>query len=104
MKLRQIAPSSERLERFCQKHHIRKLSVFGSALREDFDPADSDVDILVGFEPGHPVGLICFARIQRKLAGLRRRNVSLNTPAFLSRYFHDEIMQEAEMLYDAARR
>jgi len=102
MKLRQIAPPSERLERFCRKHHIRKLSVFGSALRADFDPANSDVDVLVEFEPGHPVGLIGFARIQRELAGLWGRNVDLNTPAFLSRYFRDQVITEAENLYVAA--
>ena len=86
---------------FCGKHHIRKLAFFGSVLRDDFSPA-SDVDVLVEFEPGHPVGLIRFARIERELSELLGRKVDLNTAGFLSRYFRDEVLREAEVQYVAS--
>ena len=93
----QIAIDRERLARFCRHHHIRKLALFGSVLREDFRP-DSDVDVLVEFEPGHRVGL-AFFQIQEDLSKMLGRNVDLNTPAFLSRYFRDEVIQEAQAQY-----
>ena len=93
----QIAIDRERLAHFCRQHHIRKLALFGSVLREDFRP-DSDVDVLVEFEPGHRVGL-AFFQIQEELSKMLGRNVDLNTPAFLSRYFRDEVMKEAQEQY-----
>ena len=83
---------------FCRKHHIRKLSLYGSVLRHDFRP-DSDVDVLVEFEQGHPVGLIRFAAMERELSGLLGRQADLHTPAELSRHFHDEVMRSAEVRY-----
>lgn len=74
--------------------------MFGSVLRPDFR-ADSDVDILVEFEPGHTPGL-AFFRMQQELSELLGREVDLNTPACLSRYFRDEVLGEAEVLYVAA--
>ena len=93
----QIVIDRERLARFCRQHHIRKLALFGSVLREDFRP-DSDVDVLVEFEPGHRVGL-AFFQIQEDLSKMLGRNVDLSTPAFLSRYFRDAVMQEAQAQY-----
>ncbi len=93
----QIVIDRERLADFCRQHHIRKLALFGSVLREDFRP-DSDVDVLVEFEPGHRVGL-AFFQIQEELSKMLGRNVDLNTPAFLSRYFRDEVMKEAQAQY-----
>ncbi|OGL63710.1 MAG: nucleotidyltransferase, partial [Candidatus Tectomicrobia bacterium RIFCSPLOWO2_02_FULL_70_19] len=81
---------------FCRKHRIRKLSFFGSVLREDFGPG-SDVDVLVEFEPGAGVGLITFAGIE--LSELLGRKADLLTEGFLSRYFRDEVLAEAVELY-----
>ena len=84
---------------FCRRHHIRRLSVFGSALRVDFGE-DSDVDILVEFDPGHAPGLLKLARMERELAQLLGgRKVDLRTPEDLSRYFREEVLQEAEVQY-----
>lgn len=86
-----------RLEEFCRSHHIRRLSVFGSVLHGDARP-DSDLDLLVEFEPDHAVGLIRLAGIQLELSRLLGRPVDLRTPADLSRYFRAEVMAEAEVL------
>jgi uncharacterized protein len=86
---------------FCRSHHIHRLSVFGSVLRDDFGP-DSDVDVLVEFEPGHCVGLITLARMQNELSDLIGYRVDLTTPAGLSPYFRDEALAEAETQYVAA--
>ena len=93
----QIVIDKRRLAEFCRRHHIRKLALFGSVLRQDFRP-DSDVDVLVEFEPGHRVGL-AFFQIQEDISTMLGRRVDLNTPAFLSRYFRDEVMQEAQAQY-----
>ena len=82
---------------FCRRHHIRKLALFGSILRSDFRP-DSDIDVLVEFEPGYVPGLAFFA-MQEELSVLLGRRVDLNTPASLSRYFRARVLQEAETLY-----
>ena len=91
----------EKLAAFCQKHHIRKLSFFGSVLRDDFT-SESDVDVLVELEPGHPVGFIRLAGIERKLSELLGRKADLLTEGCLSPYFRDEVLQEAEVQYVAA--
>jgi predicted nucleotidyltransferase len=88
------------LEAFCRRYHIRKLSFFGSVLRDDFGE-DSDLDVLVEFEPGKVPGL-AFFRIQRELSSLLGRKVDLNTPEDLSRHFRSEVLAEAEVQYDAA--
>lgn len=88
------------LREFCRRNHIRRLSLFGSVLRDDFGP-ESDVDVLVEFEEGHVPGLRFFA-LQRELSTLLGRPVDLHTPAFLSPYFRSQVLQEAEVQYDAA--
>ncbi len=85
---------------FCKRNRIRKLSLFGSALRDDFRP-DSDVDVLVEFEPGHVPGLAFFA-MQNELSDILGRKVDLNTPQFLSRYFREQVLAEAEVQYAAS--
>ncbi len=90
----------ERIVIFCKRHGIRRLAVFGSALRDDFGP-ESDVDVLVEFEPGTRVGLRFFS-MQDELSTLLGRRVDLNTPGFLSRYFRDSVLREAEDVYVAA--
>lgn len=79
--------------------HIRKLALFGSVLREDFSP-ESDVDVLVEFEPGHIPGHGFFA-MEAELSEILGRKVDLNTPGFLSKYFRDRVMAEAKVEYVA---
>ena len=84
---------------FCRKHHIRKLSLFGSVLREDFRP-ESDVDVLVEFELGHVSGFIRLASMELELSELLGgRKVDINTAQCLSRYFRDEVLRKAEVQY-----
>lgn len=91
-------PKAE-IEAFSRRHRIRRLSLFGSVLRDDFTP-ESDVDVLVEFEPGTRVGLIGFAGMEIELSHLLKRKVDLNTPGFLSPYFRDEVLREAEAVYE----
>jgi hypothetical protein len=93
----QIAFPKERIAEFCRQHHIKKLAIFGSALRPDFR-ADSDIDVLVEFEPGQTPGLAFFA-MQEDLSTILGRKVDLNTPQCLSRYFRDKVLQEAVVQY-----
>ena len=95
-----LAVDREALEGFCRANRIRRLSVFGSALRDDFRP-DSDVDILVEFEPDVLIGLMGLARLELELAELFGREVDLNTPGGLHRRFRDRVLAEAEVLYAA---
>jgi hypothetical protein len=90
----------EKISDFCRRHHIRKLALFGSVLREDFNP-ESDVDVLVEFEQGHIPGLAFFS-MERELSEILNHKVDLNTPQFLSPYFRDQILAEAEAQYVAA--
>lgn len=94
---RNIAIPRAQIAEFCRRNHIRKLAFFGSVLRGDFRP-DSDVDVLVEFEPGHVPGF-AFIRLQRDLSALLDRQVGLNTPNSLSRYFRDDVLVEAEVYY-----
>ena len=89
------APVSE----LCRRRRIKRLAVFGSALREDFTP-ESDVDLLVEFEPDARVGLEFFA-IENELSEIIGRKVDLNTAGFLSPYFRDEVIREAEAIYES---
>ncbi len=87
------------LAQFCRERHIRRLAVYGSALRSDFRP-DSDVDILVEFEPNHIPGLLGMARMERELSGLfGGRKIDLRTPEDLSRYFRRQVLDEAVVQY-----
>jgi len=87
------------LPEFCQRHHIGRLSLFGSILRDDFRP-DSDVDFLVEFETGKTPGLLGLAGMEIELSELIGRKVDLRTAKELSRYFREEVLTEAERLYD----
>jgi len=84
---------------FCGRHRIRRLAFFGSVLRNDFGP-DSDVDVLVEFEPDSVPGLEFFA-MESELSELLGRRVELHTPHFLSRRFRDQVLAEAEVHYSA---
>jgi uncharacterized protein len=94
-----LQPSEDQVSEFCQRHHIRKLSLFGSVLREDFG-AQSDVDVLVEFEPGHVPGFFRLFDLEKELSGFfGGRKVDLRTPQDLSRYFRDEVVARAEVQY-----
>lgn len=95
-----IPVPSERLAAFCRQYHIRRLALFGSVLRDDFTP-QSDVDVLVEFEPDHVPGLRFFS-MEADLSQLLGRKVDLNTPASLSHYFRDQVVAEAETHYVAS--
>lgn len=97
-----IHMDQQQIAEYCRRHRIRRLALFGSVLRDDFGP-DSDVDVLVEFEPGARVGLLSLAGLEIELGELLGRKVDLNTPGFLSRYFREQVMAEAEVHYDAAR-
>jgi uncharacterized protein len=86
------------IEQFCIKYHIGRLSFFGSVLRADFSP-DSDVDVLVEFQPGQRVGYLRLAAMELELSNILGRKTDLRTPAELIRYFRDEVMMEAEVQY-----
>lgn len=94
-----IAIDKGRIGDFCRRHHILRLAIFGSALREDFGP-DSDIDVLVDFEPGHVPGLFRLSDMQEELSGIfGGREVDMRTPQDLSRYFRDAVVAEAEVQY-----
>lgn len=98
MELR-VEVSREALEGLCQRYHVRRLALFGSVLRgEDFG-AESDLDVLVEFEPGHTPGL-AFVRLPRDLSELLGYRVDLHTYRSLSRYFRDEVLEETQPLYE----
>jgi predicted nucleotidyltransferase len=95
-----IEVPAETIRDFCRRHRIRRLAFFGSVLREDFR-ADSDVDVLVEFEPGRVPGLAFFA-MQDELSRILGRQVDLNTPQFLSPCIRGEALAEAEEQYVAS--
>ena len=85
--------------RFCESHHIRRLALFGSQLKGTARP-DSDVDLLVEFDPEQVPGLIGIAAMEIELSDLLGgRRVDLRTPLDLSRYFQDEVVRTAEVQY-----
>jgi predicted nucleotidyltransferase len=86
-----------RLARFCREHHIRRLSLFGSVLTRDFR-SDSDIDVLVEFEPGHVPGF-AIVDMENELSRLVGRKVDLRTAGDLSRYFRDRVVREAKVEY-----
>ena len=86
-----------RIEGFCRRHHVRRLSLFGSVLREDFTPG-SDVDVLVEFQPGRVPGLAFFT-MEKELSDILGYPVDLNTAGFLSPHFRDRALAEAETQY-----
>jgi hypothetical protein len=90
----------DKIAEFCKRNRIQKLSLFGSALRGELRD-DSDIDLLVEFEPGHVPGLAFFA-MENELSEILGRKVDLNTPQFLSRYFREEVLAEAELQYAAS--
>ena len=96
-----IQMDREKIAEFCRARGIRKLSLFGSVLRDDFDPARSDVDVLVEFIPGVRPGLKFFG-YGEALAEIIGHKVDFNTAEWLSRYFRDGVIREAVPFYEQA--
>ena len=95
-----VSVPKDALAAFCRKHGIIRLSVFGSALRADFKP-ESDVDVLVDFEPESVPGLLGIAEMELELSDMfEGRRVDLRTPEDLSQYFRQEVLDTAEVQYD----
>ena len=88
----------EEIEGFCKRHHIRKLSLFGSFLPDDYTP-ESDLDILVEFDPAHIPGLIRLAGMEIELTGLLGRKVDMRTAQDLSPYFREDVLSSAKVQY-----
>lgn len=86
---------------FCKRHRIRRFSLFGSVLRDDFRP-DSDVDVLVEFFPDARVSLLTMSALERELSAAVGRQVDLRTPEDLSRYFRQQVLEEAEVQFAQA--
>lgn len=94
-----ISINQNKIADFCRRHHIQRLALFGSVIRDDFRP-DSDVDVLVEFEPGARIGFITLARMELELSEMLGRRVDLRTPKELSRYFRDEVVRTASIQYE----
>jgi predicted nucleotidyltransferase len=90
----------DRINEFCRRHGVQRLSLFGSALRDDFGP-NSDVDVLVEFPPGQSPSLLDLGGMLMELREILGRDVDLKTPGFLSRRFRDRVLREARTLYAA---
>ena len=93
-----IPVDQKKVADFCRQHHVKTLSFFGSVLREDFR-SDSDVDVLVEFEPGYSIGLIHLAGMELELSRIIGRKADLRTPAELSRYFRQDVLRSAQVQY-----
>ncbi len=96
-----IEMPDDRIAEFCRRHRIARLLLYGSILREDFGP-DSDIDVLVEFEPGCVPGLLRMAGLEIELSEMFGRKVDLRTPAELSRHFREDVLEEAHAQYVAA--
>ena len=91
----------DHIAEFCQRWRVQKLSLFGSVIRDDFTP-QSDVDVLVEFRPGPTPGLRYFGAMPNELSQILGREVDLNTAQELSKYFRQEVIDEAEVIYEQA--
>jgi predicted nucleotidyltransferase len=96
--MQKVLLSPAQIKDFCQRRHIRKLAFFGSMVRDDYRP-DSDIDILVEFEPGHIPGLEFFS-IEMELSRLLGRKVDLQTAKFLSPEIRQTVLAEAVVAYE----
>lgn len=94
-----ITIPSDMIAAFCRRHHIRRLALFGSVLRPDFGP-ESDVDVLVEFDPEHIPGLITLAGMEIELSEALGRRVDLRTPDDLSRHFRQQVLDMAQVQYE----
>lgn len=94
-----IEENKEDIIEFCRDNYIDEISLFGSVLTDDFD-SESDIDILVRFQPSHTPGFFDLIRMEDELSSiLGERTVDLRTPADLSRYFRSSVIRDAEVIY-----
>ena len=94
-----IVVDKDKIRDFCERHYIRQLAIYGSALRADFGP-ESDVDVLVDFIPGHTPGFFKLFDMEEELSGLfGGHKVDIRTPEDLSRYFRNKVVATAEVQY-----
>ena len=94
-----IVIAEDKISEFCERHYIRRLAIFGSALRDDFGP-DSDVDVLVDFMPGHTPGFFKLFEMEEELSSLLGgHKIDMRTPEDLSRYFRDKVVATAQVQY-----
>lgn len=100
MKDQGINIDGEQVAEFCWRHNVKRLSLFGSVLRDDFRP-DSGVDVLIEFAPGETPSLLALGGMQVELTEMLGREVDLKTPGFVWRYFRDAVMRNAEVQYAA---
>jgi len=97
---KEINLTKNQIAEFCKKNHIIRFAFFGSVLRDDFRP-DSDIDVLVDFDPEARIGLLDVARMERQLSSLiDGREVDIRTPEDLSIYFRDDVLAKAEVQYE----
>ncbi len=99
MEIERVNITREQIADFCKKNQIRKFAFYGSVLRDDFRP-DSDIDILVEFEPEQPIGLMEVVGMEIELSEMIGRKVDLRTPEDLSKYFRYKVVEEAEVQYE----
>jgi len=90
----------EELKDFCRRYQVRELALFGSMLRQDYR-SDSDVDLLVSFEPAARVTFLTLARMQRELEALLGRTVDLVPKDGLKPVIRDHVLATARVLYAA---
>jgi predicted nucleotidyltransferase len=97
-----VSPTIEaEIAAFCRRHHVRKLAFFGSVLHDDFAP-ESDVDVLVEFEPGARVGFITLAGMEIELGQILGRKVEMHTVKGLNPLFRDSVLNQAQVQYECA--
>lgn len=95
-----ITVSRPEIDEFCRRNHVRRLSFFGSVLRDDFRP-ESDIDLLVEFEPRHVPGYFSLSAMERELSALMGRKVDLRTPGEISDYYRDRVFASSEVWYES---
>lgn len=101
MKVKNIEVPIAQIQQLCQRCHINKFALFGSVLRDDFTP-NSDLDVLVEFQPGHTPGFIKLHQIQEEISQLfGGREIDLVTPKFLNYQIRDRVLSEMEVYYVA---
>lgn len=95
-----IKVDENKIAEFCRRHHIQKLSFFGSVLRDDFR-TDSDVDVLVEYEPGYRLGMFDLIRMQQEFSKIIGREADFRTPEDLGQYMRSRVIAESEVQYAA---
>jgi len=99
MRSERVNITKDQIKEFCQKNHIKKLALFGSVLRDDYNQ-DSDIDVLVELDRRYKTGYIKMAEMEIELSEMLGRKADLRTPDELSDYFRDKVLAEAEVQYE----